>query len=124
MKIKNKNPLGDVAVAALGGKLVARGADVDVTAVIGEENAAAVAALLLVQVENWEAADAEAKAVANAAIPAHLAELEVASIPEPLRLGDQPEAAARDAGTVPAEPEPTPEPAEAPEGEIRKGARA
>jgi len=77
--IKNINPLGDGAPAALGGKLVMRDEDVDVVAIVGAENAAAVAALLLTQTENWEPIDDEAVAIAEVAIPSHLEHLEAAS---------------------------------------------
>lgn len=81
MKIRNVNPLGDVAVAALGMKLVRHGEEVDVP----ED----VAGVLLIQTENWEAVDEEALAFAAVAVARHRAELDEASrpaaaaIPEP-----------------------------------------
>jgi len=124
--IKNINPLGDGAPAALGGKLVMRDEDVDVVAIVGAENAAAVAALLLTQTENWEPIDDEAKAVAEVAIPAYLAHLEAASRATEGIVPDVPSAAqepSEDFASTPDAPEVPPTADDAPKGR-KNGAKA
>ena len=126
MIIKNINPLGDGAPAALGGKLVMRDEDVDVVAIVGAENAAAVAALLLAQTLNWEPIDDEAKAVAEVAIPAYLAHLEAASRATEGIVPDVPSAAqepSEDFASTPDAPEVPPTADDAPKGR-KNGAKA
>ena len=126
MIIKNINPLGDGAPAALGGKLVMRDEEVDVVAIVGQENAAAVAALLLAQTLNWEPIDDEAKAVAEVAIPAYLAHLEAASRATEGIVPDVPSEAqepAEDFASTPDAPEIPPTAHDAPKGR-KNGAKA
>jgi hypothetical protein len=91
VKLKNINPLGDVRPAALGMQLVKAG---DIVEVSDE-----VAALLVIQTENWEPvkpSKAE-KEAADLAISDHLADLEAVTRSAGIHLDVPPESAAEQA---------------------------
>lgn len=128
MKIRNINPLGDVAVAALGMKLVRRGEEIEVSpnAIPAGLTVEEVAGLLLTQALNWEPADDEAKALAEVVIPDHLADLEAASRATegiPAGAPDAGEVPAQDAESTPASTEVPPTADEPPTGR-KKGVQA